>query len=436
MPRRSLARSSSRIVIVAARRRVYRGIPDIVNKLLLVVAVTSLVVGCKDSKTKAKAKESGQGSAVTAVADTKWVERLPEATEQTKLSLEMVAGLVGIKADGSVAVGKAPAAGAAPLADATPSKIDQLVAALGITPVAAPPDDSFAALPATGTDDHFVQLAHPSRASGAPAPAKRLSSVFATEHPHEVTAGVVVFADAKAPASLLVDVLTKTGGFIAVRRGQELGALPLSFDRNGPPAVAPDKQWIEVRLGKMIEIEKVPSKATPVDSVDKIGEVIADATAIDVLVGPDTTVQDLVTAAGAFAATKVDAIGLGKTPAAGGPGAGARGDQDARVIAWDFSMKGQGNADEMRRAFDATLEPIRACYVKALEKKKDLAGTAQLQMLITEKAGVEKADVAGIPPALVQCVAPAVKAAKYPASGVAGNVVNARLAFVPGSAKS
>ncbi len=407
-----------------------------VNKLLLVAAVTSLVVGCKDSKTKTQAKQSEQGSAVAPAADTKWVERLPELDEPGKISLEMTAGLVGIKADGSVYVGKPPQAGAAPLADATATKLDQLVTALGITPVGPPTDDSLAALEAPPSDDHFTELAHPSKASGAPAPAKRASTVFAIKHPHDVTAGVVVFADAKAPATALIDVLTHTGGFVAVRHGQELGALPLSFDRMAPPAVAPDKMWIEVRLGKAIDVEKVPSKPATVDSIDKLAEAMKDSTAVDVLVGPETTVQDLVTAVGKLRTTKVGAIGFGRAPAAGSPEAAARGEQPARVLAWNFTMQGTGDPAAMRAAFDAALEPIRACYAKALDKKKDLAGTVQLQLLVTEKAGVEKADVAGNPPALVQCVTTAVKAAKLPGSGVAGNVVNARLTFVPAAPKA
>jgi hypothetical protein len=402
-----------------------------VNKLLLLVAVTSLVAGCKDSKTKTKPSEPTGGSAAPAVSDTKWVERLAESDEVTKLSLEMSAGLVGIKADGSIYAGKAQPLGTPPLSDAAETKLDQLVTALGIAPTGKPHDDSMAALEAPGDADHFTQLAHPSRASGAPTPAKRESTVFAIKHPHEVSAGVIVFADAKAPASALVDVMTQTGGFLAVRRGQELGALPLSFDRQGPPAVAPDKSWIEVRIGKTIEVEKVPSKAFVVDSIDKLAEAVPDATAIDMLVGPETTVQELVTAIGKLRATKVDAIGFGRAPAPGSPQAAARGDQSARVIAWNFNVQGQGDVAAIRAAFDGTLETIRACYGKALEKKKDVAGTAQVQLLVTEKAGVEKVDVAGVPPALVQCVAPALKAAKIPASGVAGNVISARLSFLP-----
>lgn len=409
-----------------------------VNKLLLVVAVTSLVAGCKDSKTKTKPSEPAQGSADPAAADTQWVERLPETDEVTKLSLEMTAGLVGIKADGSIYTGKAQPLGTPPLADASATKLDQLVTALGIAPIAKQPDDSFAALEPTGAGgdaDHFTQLAHPSRASGAPAPAKRESTVFAVKHPHEVSAGVVVFADAKAPASVLVDVMTQTGGFLAVRRGQELGALPLSFDRQGPPAVAPDKVWIEVRIGKPIELERVPSKALSIESIDKLAEAVQDATAIDMLVGPDTTVQDLVNAVGALRTTKVGAIGVGRAPALGSPEAAARGDQGARVIAWNFNLQGQGDVATIRAAFDTALEPIRTCYLKALEKKKDLAGTAQVQLLVTEKAGTEKADVVGAPPVLVQCVTPALKAAKIPASGVAGNVISARISFLPANAK-
>jgi hypothetical protein len=79
--------------------------------LLVVTAI-----GCRDSKKPAKQTEP------TPAQDPAWIDRLPEAPAATKLSLEMAAGLVRIKHDGTIYVSPPPAAGqpaSDPLAGAT-----------------------------------------------------------------------------------------------------------------------------------------------------------------------------------------------------------------------------------------------------------------------------------------------------------------------------
>ncbi|NVB85631.1 MAG: hypothetical protein HOV81_45120, partial [Kofleriaceae bacterium] len=303
------------------------GIPEDVKKLAVVVVAASLVAACKDSKTSNKAKEPERGSAAAAPVDTGWVERLPQVDDASSVILANTAGLVGIKADGTIVVAQPPAAGAPPLGESSVSTLDQIIPALGITGVVPRTDDAFAV---EAEADPFAQLAHPAKASGAPTPAKRETTVFSRVHPNDVTAGVVVFADARARAAILVDVLTRTGGFLAVRKGTELGGMPLSFDRQSPPAVAPDKAWLELRMGKSIDVEKVPAKAVSVDAIDKLAaDALQDAKAVDVLVGPETTVDELVKAIGKLRAAKVEAIGFGHVPA----DLAARGEQGPRVLA-------------------------------------------------------------------------------------------------------
>jgi hypothetical protein len=410
-----------------------------VTKLLLLLAVAAL--GCRDSKKPTKQADPTPGAA----QDPAWIDRLPQvAGADSKLSLDMAAGLVSIKRDGTIYVVKPPAAAADPrhlasdpLAGAKPVQLAELTKQLGIAPVTPRTESAYA--PATGSGDapenaadaQYARLGHPSQASGAPPPAKRATTVFALAHAHDVTAGVIVFADAQAPASVLVDVLAQTGGFLAVRRGRELGALPLAFDRQAPAAVSPDKTWTEVRLGPAIEVETVPSAATKVAAIDKLADAVK-VPAADVLVAPDTKVQDLLAAIGSLRTANVEALGFGVVPAANSPEAATRGDHGPRVLAWNFSTQGPGDVGALRAAFDGALAPVRDCYTKELAKTPTLTASAQLQFLVRENAQVATVDLLGVPRPLVACVTAAIKAAKYPApSSAAGMNVTATLSFLP-----
>jgi hypothetical protein len=417
---------------------------DIVMKLLLLLAV--LALGCRDSKKQQADQTKGQASTPTATQDPAWIDRLPEvATADAKVMLETTVGIVGIQQDGSIVVARPPATAAAdprsvttdPLAGATPVQLATLTKTLGIAP--APPRAESAYAPAAGSGDDAVhpidaqygRLGHPSQASGAPAPPKRATNVFALVHGNDVSAGVIVLADARAPAAVLLDVLAQTGGFLAARKGRELTAVPLAFDRQAPAAVAPDKPWTEVRLGSPIEIETVPSAATRVPAVDKLADAVKQP-ALDVLVAPTTTIQDLVATVGHLRAAKVEAIGFGRAPEPQSAQAGARGEHGPRVLAWDFAVQGPGDTAALRAAFDGALEPIRTCYAKELAKSPQLAATARVQFLIPERKPVVAIDVRDAPRPLATCITTAVKAVKFPAPGsAAGMNVMATVSFLP-----
>jgi hypothetical protein len=347
---------------------------------------------------------------------------------------------VWIKQDGSIHVAKAPAAAADPrhlatdpFAGAAPVQLAELTKTLGIPAAAPRTDDAYApteGAPENPSDAHYALLGHPAQASGAPAPAKRATSVFSLAHANDVSAGVIVFADAQAPAAVLVDVLAQTGGFLAVRRGRELGALPLAFDRHAPGAVAPDKPWTEIRLGSTIEIEAVPSNATTVAGIDKLASAVT-VPAVDVLASPQTTVQDLIGAIESLRAANVEALGFGRAPGPGSADASARGAHGPRVLAWDFTIQGPGDGKALRAAFDGALEPIRACYTKELAKAPQLAGTAHIQYLVPANAPVATVNVSDVPRPLVTCVTTAIKAAKFPTpESAAGMNVLATVAFL------
>lgn len=402
-----------------------------------------------------KGKEAGkqapptQGSAQGS-GDARWVEKLPAVTAgDPQLLIQFAIGLVRIGADGSIAVATAPSA--APVDPRAPSDpfgaakavpLAGLGEALGLPPIVARPESAFGVIENAGSagsgtaenpaDIAFARLGHPVPAGGAPVPPKRATSAFALIHPNDVSGGVMVFADATASAGTLVDVLAQTGGFLAVRNGSKLGALPLALDRHAPAPNSPHKSWFEVRLGPTIELEAVPAKPIPVESIAKLGEVAkaAGATAVDLLVGPDTKVQDVVAAVEQLRAANIDAIGLGRAP---GADTGKRGDQGPRVLAWDFYMADVDKTatEKFQAALDPTYEPMRECYRAALAKTPDLSGTAQLAVFVAANGKVSGADAAGVPSALIACAVTAAKAATFPTGGTAGAKVTAKLGFFP-----
>jgi hypothetical protein len=387
-------------------------------------------IGCKDKEPRKQAPPVPEQPKAPDRAAA-WRDKLPTMTASSKLLLEYASGIVEIAADGTVSATANPAEAAKPVT------LDKLAETFGLPPVPPRRDAAFA--PAQGsnaglenpTDVTFAKLGHPSLASGAPVPAKRLTTAFAVAHPADVSGGVVVLADAGAPAAVLVDVLAKVGGFVAVRKDNTLAALPLAVDRSPPAAQKPDQRWVELRLDATSQLERVPSAPIEVASVDKLGAAFAPLStdAVDVLVGPQTRVTDLVAAIEQLRAAKVEAIGLGRAPAANSDDDKARRVAAPRVIAWDFAIGGEGKVDvaPFRAAFDATLEPMRACF--ATKKAKPAQSTAQVRFVVAETKKPTKLEVVGIDPALAPCIRNAITAATFPP---AMNLpVSARIAFDP-----
>ena len=358
------------------------------NKLTLIAVGLAALASCK-GKESAKQAPAQTGSAQPAGGDARWAEKLPSVSGGDMQMLTSYAiGLVSIAVDGSLQLAAAPAKSATDprtpgpdlFVGAKPVALDKLGEELGLPPIVARPESALGVIEAGSAgsgsaaaenpvDAAFARLGHPVTAGGAPAPAKRLTTAFALAHPNDVSGGVMVFADARAPAGALVDVLAQTGGFLAVKNGAKLGALAVSVDRHAPVPVAPNKPWFELRLGKTIELESVPAKPITVESLAKVGDAAkaAGVSAVDVLVGPDTKVQDVVTAVEQLRAANVDAIGLGRVPDAE---AGTRGEQGPRVVAWDFYMADidDAAAPHYQAALDPAYEPMRVCYRAALAK--------------------------------------------------------------------
>jgi hypothetical protein len=288
-------------------------------------------------------------------------------------------------------------------------------------------------------DELFARLAHPAPATSVPDPApSRQTKAFAIAHPHDVSAGVVVLAEAGAPATKLVDVLSQTGGFILVRKGTDLGALPFAFDRQPPPHATPNKPWVELRLGATIELETVASKPIPVASVDKIGEAVAATgmNAVDVLVAEDTNVEQLIAVADQLRGAKVEAIGLGRAPAPDSPEATARGEHGPRLLAWDFFMQHMDKVDPgpFRAAFDAALAPIHTCYVQSLAKKPGSSGTGRVELTVTPdgKAGETTGSATALGADVSKCIVASFKKGTFPKVATPLRL-GAQLVFIAGS---
>lgn len=420
----------------------------VVTKLTTIVIGCVLAAGCKDSAKKQPPPQSGSAQA----GDPRWADTLPAVTgDAPKLLREFAIGLVKIDADGSLRVASAPSTGPAdptvsgadPFSAADKVQLGELREALGLPAVAASADSVFAPVDEAGSaagsgsaaadnplDVAYARLGHPVTAGGAPAPARRMTSAWSLVHANDVSGGVMVFTDAAAPANVLVDVIAQTGGFLAVRRDGKLGALPLALDRHAPAKTVPTRRWFELRLGATIELEQVPGTPVTIPSTDKIAEAVkaAGVQAVDVLVGGQTKVQDVVAVIEQLRSANVDAIGFGGVP---GPDGGVRGNQGPRVVAWDFFVPDADKAatQTFRAGLDAAYEPMRTCYQAALAKKADLAGSVQLQITVAANGKVSGAEAKGLP-ALVACAVTAAKAATFPTpSTSAGTKLLATVAF-------
>lgn len=421
------------------------------TKLTSLVIGCALVAGCKDNKTKPTAQT---GSATQQAGDPAWAQKLPSVgSGETALLLKYAIGLVRIDAAGKLQVAEAPRVdaadprtpGADPFAGGKPVELGDLGNALGLPPIVPRPESALGVVEAEGSgsaaeqnpaDVAYAKLGHPVAAMGAPVPPKRMTGAFALGHPNDVSGGVIVFADASSPATSLVEVLAQTGGFLAVHNGDKLGALPISLDRHAPAPGMPAKPWFEVRLGAAggpLELEAVPSKALQIAAVEKLGEAVkaANATAVDILVGPQNKVQDVVAAIEQLRGAGVDAIGLGWLPGADG---GTRGDQGPRVVAWDFYMADTDKdvAATFKAALDPAWETMRTCYRALLAKPPEVSGTASLEIFVGSNGKVAGSESRNVPPAVANCAATAVKPLQFPMPPQPGGTkLSVQIAFVP-----
>jgi hypothetical protein len=402
----------------------------VTTRLILIALLAA--VGCKDKKQPESQPAPGAKPASDA-----WIEQLPELTTGTsQLLIRHASNVVRIAADGSISAGATPET-------VKTVTLDGLEAALGLVPVVPRRDTGFASVEGgtlgleNPTDIKFAKLGHPALASGYPTLPNRLTSAYAIAHPSDVSGGIIVLAEAAAPATVLVDVLAKTGGFVAVRTGKTLAALPLAIDRHPPAAIVPTHRWHELRLTKPIELGQIPSYHDVLDTLDaaKVTELKTDA--IDLLVAPETKVQDVVNGVRTLRAANIDAIGFGRAPAAGSPDAEARKRDHAwYTIAWDFAVAADKlDPAPLRAAFDALLEPMGSCYVSNAFSKRPktkapvLGNTVRAKFVVHANQKVDSIDVTGADAAVTKCVIDLLAAGKFPKPASAVQL-DVRIAFV------
>jgi hypothetical protein len=428
-----------------------------VTKLPLLACVAIGLVGCKGKA--GDDKPARTAPVVTEKPALPYPDMPTVEGAGPKLMLETISGAVMIDAKGSIQIGSLQSTPGKPTIIVTKSEVTidgktigtptsavpTLAKDLGLPDITKRRPSAFGAEGAAGsgsdasanpTDLQFAQLGHPEPATSVPVQTPRVTSAFAIAHPFDVSAGIVVFADAKAPATSLVDVLSVTGGFIAVKRGTEVGALPFAFDRQEPPFAAPNKSWLELRLGKPSILAVVPGTPMPSD-MNNLPETIkaSGMKALDILVAADSTVADLVAAIELARGAGIEAIGLGRSPAQNemltreyaGP----------RVIAWDFFMQNMDKTDPtpFRTAFDATLQPVHDCYAKQLAttanaKTQPTTSTGRIELVVETTGKVADLQATGVPKPLAACAGAALEKATFPP--VATPVkITAQLAFVP-----
>jgi hypothetical protein len=297
----------------------------------------------------------------------------------------------------------------------------------------------------------------------------------------------VVFADPKAKATVLVDVLAVAGGTLAVKRAGGVGLFRVGFSNGiGMPSMGGSfadplpEAWVEAHLDatnlhllvgnldKRYEIPLVNDKvdfarlAAKLDEIKQLPELAKTKTDlfVDVLAHGDMPVQKLVDVLVAVDAARArPRIGTSPTPAAdrklkseygiigvgggygGGDGFGDdpdRGGMRGRAADVPQVRIGQpvatGDLDKaiIRRYIKRNLQKITYCYEKILLAKPEIEGTVNVQFFITPNGAVESASANGVDAEVSSCVAEVIKQIQFPKPKGGGGVqVNYPFTFRP-----
>ena len=235
---------------------------------------------------------------------------------------------------------------------------------------------------------------------------------------------------------------------IGVARDGKPGILNVGFapDRAGRSdapwiEVHPDSAGLHVLMLPGDQQHLVPSKGDTVDrdalrdAITVYGRAASNHPDIDVLVGDDTTAQQLVELVAALQAVPgkiyvgervgtIDARLAGASGITGNPKVSigvpnANGDLDKAII---------------RRYVKRNIQKIAYCYEKRLLVSPHLDGTLQTQFFIDPTGHVASAIAHGVDPEVATCVAEVIKGIEFPAPKGGGGVqVNYPFTFRPSS---
>ena len=252
-------------------------------------------------------------------------------------------------------------------------------------------------------------------------------------------ARALVVAAPAARAGALVDVLTMTGGILAVAHRGTLRALRIEFGLHGignwargadiGPEIRVDRRGIDVE-GVPDLPEHVPWVQGAVDT-EGLAAALREVRArrrlthrveVDLLVSSDLGVQRLVDVLVALEAIGVRVVVLGHAPAPGSDEARLRGHRIVAVRLGQPQSVGDLDRSIIRTYIKRRIPQIRACYVQALTRDSSLGGTVSTQFFITPNGSVSASNAAGVEPALAACIAGVIKATVFPKPKGGGGV--------------
>jgi hypothetical protein len=326
--------------------------------------------------------------------------------------------------------------------------------------------------------DRSIEAAREAGLLGSGAASGSLASAHGVPVGATPESSPMVFADPRAKATALVDVLSINGGVIAVRRAGTVGFFRVGFATVGPGGTLSggfgtpmEEVWVEAHIesaalhllvggvDKRFEIPLAGGKvdfaqlASRLDEIKKMPQFAKVDLAVDVLAHGDTTVQELVDVLVAVDAARVKPrIGTSPTPAAdrslqnrygtiGGGGFGyndGSGGSIGRPTDLPTVAIGQplatGDLDKaiIRRYIKRHINKISYCYEKVLLEKPGLKGTVSAQFLISVTGTVTSATASGVDDEVASCVAGVIKNIEFPKPKDGGVVqVNYPFTFRP-----
>jgi len=241
----------------------------------------------------------------------------------------------------------------------------------------------------------------------------------------------VVVADPATKAGVVVKAVLELEAMIGVWNADQLRPLRIQFHRDREHERDAAGAWLDVELQPSVKIDGTVVELTnlkpALDAARQRHKLGANA-AIDVLVGPETDAQMLVSFLALLDGAGVTSIGLGLIPTE------AERKANLPPVVSDGQPNAQGDLDKdvIRRFVKRNLPRITYCYEKELLAIPNLQGTVQIQFFIAPTGKVASASGAGMNATVASCVAGVIKGIEFPKPKGGGGVqVNYPFTFRP-----
>jgi hypothetical protein len=204
----------------------------------------------------------------------------------------------------------------------------------------------------------------------------------------------------------------------------------VEFAQDHPADFGPSPPWVELRVlaPDKLELEAVPDKPISISRLSDLKATLAALfqqhkldpwNPVDILVGPDLDVQQLVDLIVAVDQAGAHAIGLGELPNA--KQRALRGQPLHEFTTRSIQVDGDADRYPVKMALSKL--DLAQCYETALATKPDLAGTITATFVIDATGKVTSSSADGMDKSVTSCIADAIKSATYPTQGRASVTV-------------